>query len=277
MARVPSRTTESEGETIDIPAVTVSLFGCIQPGPLREYLRAAKKEGRGDDGLVQRLQLVAWPDVSGDWRNVDEYPEREARERAFGVYERLYAMTPESVEAQADEFDPVSGIPFLRFDDGAQERFNVWRTELELQLRGEEDPPALISHFAKYRSLIPSLALVIHLAEGQRGRVSLLALEMAIAWGKYLATHARRLYSPVTSSDVAPARALLTRIQNGALKDGFTVRDVYRPCWANLDKEEALLAVELLGDLGWLRAKPLETGGRPTREYSIHPQLRQSS
>ncbi len=40
------------------------MLGGIQPGPLESYLREVFG-GRGDDGLLQRFQLVVWPDVGG--------------------------------------------------------------------------------------------------------------------------------------------------------------------------------------------------------------------
>jgi len=35
--------------------------------------------------------------------------------------------------------------------------------------RAEEDHPVLLSHVAKYRSLMPSLALIFHLIDGDQG------------------------------------------------------------------------------------------------------------
>jgi Protein of unknown function (DUF3987) len=51
-------------------------------------------------------------------------------------------------------------VPFLRFDPAAQEHFDSWRADLEQRLRAEDDHPVLLSHVAKYRSLMPSLALI---------------------------------------------------------------------------------------------------------------------
>ena len=45
--------------------------------------------GRGDDGLIQRFQLVVWPDVAGPWRNVDRWPDAAARARAVEIFQRL--------------------------------------------------------------------------------------------------------------------------------------------------------------------------------------------
>ncbi len=58
------------------------------------------------------------------------------------------------------------------------------------------------SHVAKYRSLMPSLALIGHLidgvAGGPTGPVSGGAAARAVAWCEYLQGHARRLYASVS-------------------------------------------------------------------------------
>ena len=48
---------------------------------------------------------------------------------------------------------------------GRNAHFDAWRADLEQQLRAEEDHPVLLSHVAKYRSLVPSLALIVHLID----------------------------------------------------------------------------------------------------------------
>ena len=148
--------------TLHIRAACVSVLGGIQPGPLERYLREVFA-GRGDDGLLQRFQLAVWPDVGGRWRNVDRWPNAEARARVIEVFQRLNTIEPAAVGAE--ELTPEE-LPFLRFDPAAQGLFDAWRADLEQQLRAEGDHPVLLSHFAKYRSLIPSLALLVHLIDG---------------------------------------------------------------------------------------------------------------
>lgn len=85
--------------TIDIEAACVSVLGSIQPGPLAGYLRDALRGGAGDDGLLQRLQLVVWPEPPKHWRDVDRWPDSEARQRAVALYERLDGLDPASLGA----------------------------------------------------------------------------------------------------------------------------------------------------------------------------------
>ena len=88
--------------------------------------------------------------------------------------------------------------------------------ELEHHLRADQDHPVLLSHFAKYRSLMPSLALIFHLIDavdaGTQASVPAGAATRAIAWCEYLAAHARRLYATVTDAARVAAVLLATRL-----------------------------------------------------------------
>lgn len=245
------------------------MIGGIQPGPFMEYL--CKSSGSGDDGLLQRFQLAVWPDSPRTWRNIDRFPDSKARQAAYEVCERLHTL--EAVELGTENDHEGDGIPFLRFADEAQARFNTWRTGLERRLQAEQ--PAIESHLAKYRSLIPSLSLLIHLAdEPDGGPVTLEALERAIAWSKHLESHARRIYGSVTGQSARPAQCLAARIEKGDLQDGFSLRDVYRPGWSGLsDRQDAQSAVDVLIDHHWLIEESIDTGGRPQTVYRINPHV----
>ena len=168
--------------TLHIRAACLSVLGGIQPGPLERYLREVFG-GRGDDGLLQRFQLAVWPDSASPWQNVDRWPDAAARAGVIDVFQRLNTLEPATVGAE--ELTPED-LPFLRFAPEAQELFDGWRAELERKLRADEDHPVLLSHLAKYRSLMPSLALIGSLIDavtgGPCGPVSRAAAEQAIAW-----------------------------------------------------------------------------------------------
>lgn len=254
-----------------VEAVCLSMVGTCQPGPLSEYLRQAITGGLGDDGLMQRFQLAVWPDDPGPWVNVDRFPDSDARNAAFAVFNRLDTLTADSIGAQRDELD-LDGIAYLRFDDAAYERFIAWMTERENRLKNGSEAPAIESHMTKYRSLIPSIALVSHLADGGEGPVTLEALDRAIRWGDYLATHSRRIYAQGIEPELPAARALAQKILERKLASGFVVRDVYRPRWSRLaTKEDATAAVECLIELDWLRREHVATGGAPKTIHEINP------
>lgn len=72
----------------------------------------------------------------------------------------------------------------------------------------------MAGHLGKYRSLMPSLALLLHLveiADGKPGEpVSLTAARMAASWCSYLETHAQRVYGLMTERVPTVAAKIVT-------------------------------------------------------------------
>lgn len=267
-----------------VPALCISILGGIQPGPLAAYVHEVARGGIGDDGLLQRFQLLVWPDpLPGPWRKVDRYPDTNAKNRAYAVYEALDALDPEKLGAVTDGDD--AGIPMLHFSRDAQGVFDEWRKQLEADVRDEDLSQTLANHLVKYRSLMPSLALIFHLmdrvsveedsAEEEVG-VSADAARMAATWCEYLRTHAQRLYGSAGSPAIEGARALLSRIRRGDVQDRAAVREVYHGRhWSRLsDAEEVKAGARILEEYGWLRVEKSGTGGRPTEKLRLHPSLR---
>jgi len=262
-----------ERGTVRIPSNTLSILGGIQPDVLMAYVCEAVRGGNGNDGLLQRFQLFVWPDAPREWQNVDRWPDTKAKNDAFNVFNYL-----DRLAAQAAGADTSDGIPFLRFSGDAQERFNPWRAELEKTLRSGTEHPAFEAHLAKYRKLVPALALLIHLVNRKSGPVSLAALDKALLWASYLEAHARRIYSAVLRPDTAAARELAKHLQRGDLPERFTLRETYRKGWAGLSsKEESEAATEILCDLGWIRLAAeisRSTSGRtPSPVFEINPKI----
>jgi putative DNA primase/helicase len=262
--------------SLHVPALCLSILGSIQPGPLSSYVYQATQGEKGDDGLLQRFQLLVWPDPHPTWRNVDRWPDVEAKNRAYEVFRRLDALNPEDFGASGEDEE---GILAVRFTGDAQEVFDQWRDELEVRLRSTELPPALESHLAKYRSLMPSLALIFQLIEfvdgtAEGGAVGLRATLQAAAWCEYLKTHAARLYSSAENPAIEGARMLLERIRKGDVSNADSTRSVYRRHWAKLSTpEEVNGACQVLEEFGWLQIEAVKTTGRSTSRLRLHPSL----
>lgn len=258
------------GSNLRIPAVCLSLFGGIQPGLLRDYIHRAVEGGIGDDGLLQRFALMVYPDVSREFRNVDRYPDTEAKNRAFDVFQRLSDLPTRTTDDGEQEPE------IFRFDDDAQEAFDDWRSALMIRLKKGELHPAIESHLMKYTKAIPAIALICTLVD-QDVAVNLAALNRALAWSEYLESHAMRIYNMGLRPAVTGAKAMLRKIHDGAIKNGFKAADVYLKGWANLaTTKDALEALALLVDLNYLRRvdqQSGERGGRPSTTYLIHPSL----
>jgi len=255
------------GLNLYIPAVCLSMLGSTQPGRIAEYLRTAINGGAGDDGLIQRFGLMVWPDIKGTWQDVDRWPDSEARNQAHRVFETLDRIDAAELDAQHDEFD---SLPYLRFSNDAQAEFRIWRDAFEAKLRKGDLHPALESHLAKYRKLVPGLALIIHLADGNTGPVGVKSIVKALAWSEYLETHAVRAYSSITAPEVTAAKAILKKLEKGGLPNTFSARDIYRQGWANLsDRKRVHEALQLLSDYGWLSVYEDKTGGRTATIYQV--------
>lgn len=257
-----------------IEAACLSLLGSTQPGRLAEYVRRALTGGAGDDGLIQRFGLLVWPDQNPGWRDIDRYPDSKAREAAWRVFDSFDSLQPEDIGAETDQFDRV---PFLRLDEAAQDDFLEWRKDLERKLRSGDLSPAMESHLAKYRKLVPSLALISHLADGGKGPVEQAALLRALGLAEYAETHARRAYGAGPEAEFAAAKAILTHIRKGDVEDNFRARDISRRCWSKLtDLSQVQAGLNLLRDLDWIIAEDKKAPvGRPTTLYRINPRARQ--
>jgi putative DNA primase/helicase len=200
---------------------------------------------------------------------VDRYPDSDARAAAWGIFHRLDAIQPDAVRAESDGYEP---IPFLRFDEEAQSVFAEWHKQLETRLRSNELTPALKCRLAKYRKLVPSLALINHFVGRGIGPISESAMLRAMAFAEFLESHAKRAYGAGLEAETSAPKAILKQIRNGDLHDGCTGRDGHWPRWSNLsDRDHVQAGLDLLCDLNWLLPEKRETGGRPTFVYRINP------
>jgi hypothetical protein len=251
-------------------------LGTTQPVRIAEYVRRANADGAGGDGMLQRFGLMVWPDAPPTWKNVDRFPDSAARETVWRLFSRLAELDMNAVLKMGTKsvFDK---IPSVRFSEGASDEFLQWRTDLENRLRAGEMSPALEGHVAKYRKLVPALALINHLADCPDGEVSEAALLKALALTEYAESHAKRIYGGGNAVEVAAGQAILKHVQAGDLKDGFTARDVRRHQWAHLgDRGHVQMGLDLLVELGHLAGQEVGTcarGGRPTIAYSINPTI----
>ncbi|HEY2470150.1 MAG TPA: YfjI family protein [Terracidiphilus sp.] len=261
--------------SIYVESCCVSLFGGIQPSRLRQYFANAMQEGEDSDGLIQRFQLLIWPEKLPSW----SYEDRRRDASAFKLAESAYrAIANINVDSPRQ----------MKFDDEAQAHFVGWLTRfMNSQVLQGDLHPSLESHFSKYRSLMPSLALLFSLADGLHEHVGLEQAIRAERWCEYLMGHARRVYAARTDPGYSAALALKSKIERGMVGDSegrFTVRDIYRNEWRELSSpEQVRKAIAVLEDHNWVREyeddNPLEDAlglrrpGRPTEVYLVNPRI----
>lgn len=262
-----------EGYTFDrimrgyqhIDAVCIALLGTTQPAKIADYVSRAISGGGSDDGMIQRFSLMVWPDIPKDWRHVRRGADREAFKRVDMVFDRLVAPLSPSGGLR---FGGKSAIPYVTFDAEAAELYIEWLGRLEARLRSGDLQPALESHLAKYRSLVPSLALIAHQVDGHTGDVGVEVLQRAIAFVAYLESHAKRVYGAGMRGDVEGAKSIIDRIEKGDLVDGFTMRDVHKKDWRHLTQWTTVRdALDMLVEYRWLREETTRGQGRPTMRY----------
>jgi len=260
--------------THHIPRVCLAMLGGTQPGKIQQYVRDAVSGGSADDGLLQRFGLTVWPDIAGEFKYVDQWPDTPAKQTAWTVFERLAQLQ------SANDDDPV----IWRFSQDAQALFVEWLVPFETEIRGDDLHPAMVSHLAKYRKLIPALALIFALIDtpDSGGIVHETELVRALAMGDYLRSHANRLYAAAVIPETTNAATLLAKLKSGKLADrdgvlptSFTPRQVALKHWAGLATPDAVRkAADVLVDYDFLRRDVVQSGaagGRPSDRYLINP------
>lgn len=252
----------------------VSILGSTQPTKLSGYLHKAIRNIE-NDGLMQRFQLLIYPDDIKDWQHIDVIPNKSEKERVFNLVERIAELDFSLFGASLEE---DNAIPYFHFSKDAQVLFDAWLTDLELIKLRRDEEDIIVEHLAKYRKLMPALALIFHildLVDGKAsGQVTVQSAERAAAWCDYLESHARRIYGMVLDKTYATS-ALSKKIKKRSLKNGFTVREVYRKGWSMLTTTEDVQdACDELVDAGWLREQYIESlFGKGKIVYLINPSI----
>jgi hypothetical protein len=153
---------------------------------------------------------------------------------------------------------------------------------MNVDLCNDELHPSLESHFSKYRSLMPSLALLFSLADGCMETVGIDHTKQAAAWCDYLRGHATRVYASRMKPAYSAALVLKSKLEKGLLGiDGsFTLRELRRKEWKELSElEQARAALAVLVDHGWVRIEEEENpfnirrSGRPSEIYAVNPAI----
>jgi hypothetical protein len=265
--------------SIRVPATCLSMFGSIQPARFRSYLAGADGVPLADDGMIQRFQLLVWPDADRRFQWVDRPPNEDARRQFALIIKRM------------TDLDPNHPLEF-HFDSEGQALFECWVEELEERVRGGQLSPLMAGHLAKYKSLFPSLALLFELADraarqvlgGLGGCSTPTRLEVcyenayrAFRWMPYLESHAARIYSLTGTRDQLAARQLADKILSRVADEEFTCRDIEHKDWKRLDSAERVRqACLILERADWLRnvtEKPTGKGGRPSLKYKVNPKV----
>jgi hypothetical protein len=289
--------------TVVVPNLCLSMLGAIVPDGIRFYF-SGLLDGRigANDGLLQRVQLLSWPDMQRDWKWVDRLPNKTAMDKYESICRALTNLSGRF---------PLT----MTFNESARERFIEWVTTLEQRVRSGELGPFLTSHLAKYRGFLPRLAGLFQLVEmASKGDLDNLSapteefaamptahrhivlepppppepsdatlidlgnIECAIELCSYFEAHAQRVYSCVTTQEMASAHELARHLEKGDVASPFTVRDIYRKGWTLLKEDsQVATALSVLEDAHWVRRidpePALKVTGRPSTRWMAHPRF----
>lgn len=231
-----------------------------------------------NDGLLQRFQLLVYPDENKKKKYIDRKPDSVAKQRAYDLIQKIATMNFQEAGAKKEELDKFCNF---RFTPEAQDLAVKFFMDIENnKLQDDEYSPIFKQHLSKYSSFMPSLALVFHLinlADGAKdeGGVSLTVTKQAINWCKVMESHAYRVYHGIGNTGNQAAIALQKRIIKGDLNNPFTLREVQRKGWYLLtDRSSIDKAVFELEQASCLIKVYQDSGiGRPKTEYHINPAL----
>jgi hypothetical protein len=254
---------------ISLDRYCLSVFGGFQPDKIKAYVQFSQRGSSKNDGLLQRFQLLVWPDQLSNFTLVDRKPDQAAIDKYHKAILELSSLPQKSIYSAKQL---INGSQLLHFDTEAQQLFNSWYVANENLLSKGTLDTARQSHFAKYRSLVPALALLFHLLDGHSGAVCSVCLGRTLHFSKYLKKHADRIYASGSGHDHAAVRTLANRLLDKQLVDGFTCRTLTLKGWSGLaTKEQAQSALDALVEYGWLIEQESRAAGRPTIKYQLNP------
>lgn len=260
--------------TIIVEALYLVIIGGIQPSLLKRELLKILRGDISDDGLIQRFQLAILNESEHQHSYLDISPDLFAKDEIFRLFKRIQQSS-----RSADRKNK-SKPWILNFSKAAQETNDAFMSYHANLFKKNDMPPALESHFYKYSSTMPALALIFYLLDFHSNMnfedIQKQHVVLAVKWVEYLAEHAKRIYGFVINDQQKGAQLLLDKIKSGTLSNRTTIREIKRRCWQGLSDNEVLYgALEILEDCGVIRAieeKPHQSG-RPTKRILINPKL----
>ena len=267
-----------------IANLCLALFGGIQPVKLIHYLRDPEINLQ-HDGMIQRFQVLVFPDPVKDLFFVDREENVDAKNRCYAILKKL-ATADYHRDFGAIYGDDFRKVPYFQFDEEAQDRFRTWYLANQAKASDRSEDPVMQEHLSKFSQLVASLATIFHVidladTDSKSTYIPIQHLEKALQWAEYLESHARRVYALAKNPSLSAAFILADKLTDPRTElgdwphAGFTARDLTRKAWAGLD-DRALIDSGLarLEECNWIRSEEIEPaakGGRPTIRYKINP------
>jgi putative DNA primase/helicase len=256
----------SRAET-EIPSLCLSLFGGIRPQVLQSLLETSRRARLETEAALNGFSLLFWPDLAPSWKFCDPPPTDEPAYSVLSLFRRIAAG--DAVPANLLR-DHDSKVPFVQLTPAARELYVDWRTDFENSLRRGGTSQLLASHRARYRSVVPALALLFRILDRGVGDVDEADFALAQRWQRILESHAQRVYATV-AEDAAPQSLLKHLLAHRQHWTSFGWYDLRRCQWAALHTPAALsYALMTLSETGHIRPCRRTRDGHTIR-YELNP------
>jgi hypothetical protein len=254
-----------EPPTLYVERAAVSITGGIQPGVLARVLTPEFL----DAGLVARVLMAMPPKLPKRWSEVEIAPEvGESYRQLLDQLRKLdFDRSPDEETPHVLSLSREAKAAWITF-------YNAWAKE-QAAAEGE-----LAAAFTKLEAYAARFALLHHVvsrvALGADDRVPVQpeSIDAGVKLCRWFAREARRIYSTLSeTTDGRDARRLIEWIQGRG--GGVTAKELQRSNSRKYPTAEAANhALELLVEEGvgyWRDRVTARRGGRPTRDFILHP------
>ena len=251
--------------TKSVKGICLSLLGGIQPSLIKDILNEMRN-GRSNDGFIQRFQLIIYPNGDLTAKYVDEGVCPKEDQKILDFLEQIANLESE----KHGKLDERSTIHFSSLDEEAYLAFSGYMDSHEKEISEAEDSPYK-NHLSKFNKLLPSLILIFHVIDNLETKrtnikVQKHIVDMSIMWTELFKAHAKKLYDTEYCFEAICGFALAQKIVDKKVQDGIGLRAIYKNCWTNLKTQsEVEFAANFLQKHNWLQVVEVKpTSGRPS-------------
>lgn len=246
-------------DKIEVDPLIISVLGGIQPSLLLPLLKS-RNQGKSNDGLFERMQLMVFPDANPKFVDMARNP--------------LLELDIENTFQLLKMFRVANQKARFQFSDDAYQTWKSFSESIVQRLSNESELTQAL--LGKYPALCAKLALVFHmLSQNDIENIPVTIdnehVVRAVKWSKLLESHYKRLMNLVDASkDSSAAETLVSNLAK--LPNPFSKRDLVRKKWRNLSSTaDCEKALQILLQTGHLKVLKKSVNGRVASSYAIHP------
>ena len=260
---------------IQVDSMTLSILGGLQPDVMMQIFPDELRRGQGSDGLLARFQLIC------------NYSSSQVKPPNYDVSYDLEKRDLHRLLIRAHEITKQynqTKLPFaeeLYFSDAGYEVFQKYSKHIHACITNEDiTNQGWRSHIGKFERLVMVLAaqfyIIDNLRAGQKIQKEIPEkyVSSAIEVAKYMEYQLEQLYFSMGKN--LAAQALVTKILNGSITDGMSLRKIYKHEWSHLkDKDAVLAAIEDISESNWVALvnESPKGGGPITTLIKLNPKL----